>query len=791
MKKKNVNLKSTKQTNPNPLKRLLEKIFQAKGRKLLKTIKWQTELLTNPLYSTAEKIVVAAGTSGGKSLALVGKCELEYLLKKMDFYYRKESKNRKKTLICPSSTNVLKDNMVDTFIKFNPSFTYKVVSDRKDLIEAVNGDYDVIIALPQLCIASVDLLPKVDLFVLDEAHTWYFAKKGMGTIHKIIDATKPTQQILLTGTPFPFQRADRKDKFTFIHVPVFDLMDEGLVSKPKVEIVSTPSYNFNNNNYNSTFGNLKGGQTKSKIKNRASIKEVLFDMVIKLYYNSDYSILKNKKNLGLVTELWNNVGKMLSEMNKTIIFCDSREQADEFGKILNGIEKLKNKILVSHSKNDTSSENFVKFQNDSNINILVAVDRGRLGYNVEELFNVVDFTFTQNLAMLLQMFGRLLRLSETQPDKRKIYYKVATAETAEYFSTLMLGMFHLFHIDWYKRFDGKNMGQIKVPQIRKPKGGKGGGGKGGKKRVGLKPTVNINDLDLLDIDVYRNVLHKNDDLFATIKWTTLDDVRRKIMDVKDCWKRDFRPFEEARKFVQKLGIKSQSEWREALKSGKIPDDIPSTPSVSYVGDYLSWEDWLGTKPGWDGKFLTYKEALNFIKPLKNVKCKREWVDYSTSKDFPYNLPSTPAGFYKSEWNGWGEFLSSGNIQPQMIELLPMKEAQKWAIKNKIKSVVHWNELCSKKKIPINIPKGGATYYGMSWPEFLQNGNDKSEFLPFKEAHKIVLLLELVTQKEWNEWAKTKRPNNIPYNPSRIYKNEWNGWGDWLGTGRVANKITKL
>jgi replicative superfamily II helicase len=208
--------KTTKQTQANPLKKLAEQMFDAKGRKLLKTIKWQMELWTNPLYSTAKKIVIAAGTSAGKSLALSGKLELEKLMKQMDFYYRNESKHRKKTLICPSGTNVLKDNMVDTFTRFNPSFSYKVVYDRHDLIDAVKGDYDVIIALPQVCMANIDLLPKIDLFVLDEAHTWYFAKKGNGTIHEIIKKTQPTQEILLTGTPFVFQTPERKKEFTFL-----------------------------------------------------------------------------------------------------------------------------------------------------------------------------------------------------------------------------------------------------------------------------------------------------------------------------------------------------------------------------------------------------------------------------------------------------------------------------------------------------------------------------------------------------------------------------------------------
>jgi hypothetical protein len=34
-----------------------------------------------------------------------------------------------------------------------------------------------------------------------------------------------------------------------------------------------------------------------------------------------------------------------------------------------------------------------------------------------------------------------------------------------------------------------------------------------------------------------------------------------------------------------------------------------------------------------------------------------------------------------------------------------------------------------------------------------------------------------------------KPDDIPYKPSRTYENEWISWGDWLGTGRIADQIS--
>jgi len=43
----------------------------------------------------------------------------------------------------------------------------------------------------------------------------------------------------------------------------------------------------------------------------------------------------------------------------------------------------------------------------------------------------------------------------------------------------------------------------------------------------------------------------------------------------------FRSFTEAKKFFRSLGLKNQREWKEYVKSGKKPDDIPALPWVVY------------------------------------------------------------------------------------------------------------------------------------------------------------------------------------------------------------------
>jgi hypothetical protein len=80
-------------------------------------------------------------------------------------------------------------------------------------------------------------------------------------------------------------------------------------------------------------------------------------------------------------------------------------------------------------------------------------------------------------------------------------------------------------------------------------------------------------------------------------------------------KRDFLPFEEARKVVSSLGIKKTNDWITYCTSGKKPSDIPVNPTTAYEDDWTSWEDWLGTKK----QKLTLAVSKDVIKQAKNAR----------------------------------------------------------------------------------------------------------------------------------------------------------------------------
>jgi len=64
-------------------------------------------------------------------------------------------------------------------------------------------------------------------------------------------------------------------------------------------------------------------------------------------------------------------------------------------------------------------------------------------------------------------------------------------------------------------------------------------------------------------------------------------------------------------------------------------------------------------------------------------------------------------------------------------------------------------------------------------------------LPFEQAREFVRALGLKSEAEWTEYCKSdKKPGNIPSAPRVVYGDEgWTSWGDWLGTGRIADQKT--
>ena len=188
----------------------------------------------------------------------------------------------------------------------------------------------------------------------------------------------------------------------------------------------------------------------------------------------------------------------------------------------------------------------------------------------------------------------------------------------------------------------------------------------------------------------------------------------------------WRSFEEVRRFVWTLGLKSAKEWEEWSKSGDRPDDIPSHPDRVYDEEgWLSWPDFLGYDLV---VWRIFEEARDYARNL-DFKSTKEWYEWSKSGERPQDIPSHPDQVYKGKgWLSWGDFLGfdEGHV-------------------------------------------AGA------------------EWRSFEEARDYVRKLGLESWEEWWEWSKSgERPQDIPSCPELVYKGKgWKSWPDFLGVPTAA------
>ena len=73
---------------------------------------------------------------------------------------------------------------------------------------------------------------------------------------------------------------------------------------------------------------------------------------------------------------------------------------------------------------------------------------------------------------------------------------------------------------------------------------------------------------------------------------------------------------------------------------------------------------------------------------------------------------------------------------------------------------------------------------------------KKVWRQFDEAREFARSLNLRNAVEWRQYCKSgkdgiPKSNDIPSAPDVIYKNDWKGMGDWLGTGNIQNSQRKF
>jgi superfamily II DNA or RNA helicase len=260
---------------------------------------------------------------------------------------------------------------------------------------------------------------------------------------------------------------------------------------------------------------------------------------------------------------------------------------------------------------------------------------------------------------------------------------------------------------------------------------------------------------------------------------------------------EYLPFNIAREMVHGFQLKNEDEWRIEIKKTNFPSNIPKTPIKVYADSgWLSWGDWLGTKKGFDKKYLSFEEARKFVHKLR-LKRQKDWLEYCKSGKKPHNIPSSPHWTYKDTgWISFGDWLGTGYVSPRDRKYLPFVQARTFVRGLGLKNTKEWEEYCKSGLKPESIPfNADKTYKNEGWisyGDWIGTGYvspRNRKYLPFEEAREFVRMLNLKGQQEFKKAIKEgKIPKNIPSNPNTVYANAgWTSFGDWLGTEVIANQ----
>ena len=398
-----------------------------------------------------------------------------------------------KVLILTHSTTVLKDNYTSRLDELDLPFSYSTT---------FSSDCKIHICLPN----SEHLIKgKYDLLIVDEAHENYLADR----VQRIVKKITPKKQLLLTGTPSKFIK---KGGFNIYTLATNSIPAE-YFSKLQVELVAS-NYNWSKE-LNEDF-EIRSQYTFKTDETKKTLESILLKLIDRL-------------QKGLTAEEFNNPGLIAKfkswaytykKLGKTIIICRSIKQASDVNSILisNGVNSM-----VSNSETDKDSLEIINFKNNK-YDVLVVVDRARLGYSDDDLYNIIDMSGSHNPNVLYQIFSRVLRGT---PDMQKYYLKVTTQEYGmmDFTHACVSAALMLTDNKYLSTFNGDNFNGIRIPVIKKPTKTNTRSGSGSGSVVKTKHKLIFPEFTNDVIDMFKNIIHNLDEPVSIYKLTTIGEVR--------------------------------------------------------------------------------------------------------------------------------------------------------------------------------------------------------------------------------------------------------------------------
>jgi superfamily II DNA or RNA helicase len=407
---------------------------------------------------------------------------------------------------------------------------------------------------------------------------------------------------------------------------------------------------------------------------------------------------------------------LIQEKNKVLIVANSIEEAESLSKVFKGVFPS-HFVEFVHSKQeiDTNIEIIEKFKKAPK-GIILSVRMLDEGVNLSDLDLLVDLNSTASVTQFLQRLGRLLRLKEGKSWVDAVSLVEINEDTAGELLSILSELKNITQ----PRSNGQRPLKRQYPSVS---------------AVGIDQHIFAQDSwNMLESSIQQfwqrrqskwrpfemaREWARNSGIKSSSEWKKASKERRRLPeDIPGApntvyegkfkswgdWLgtgrisklgTDWRTFEEAREWARSSGIKSSSEWIKASIEGRLPEDIPGTPSTVYKGKFKGWGDWLGTE------WRSFEEAREWARS-SGIKSGPEWNKASKEGRLPEDIPSNPNVVYKGKFQGMGDWLGT--------EWRSFEKAREWARNSGIKSSSEWKKASTEGRLPVDIPGNPYAVY---------------------------------------------------------------------------------
>lgn len=122
-----------------------------------------------------------------------------------------------------------------------------------------------------------------------------------------------------------------------------------------------------------------------------------------------------------------------------------------------------------------------------------------------------------------------------------------------------------------------------------------------------------------------------------------------------------------------------------------------------------------------------------------------------------------------------------------VDWIPYEQVKPWVHKLRLGNYKEWLEYATTHKLPEGVPQNPQ----MTYPDYVSDADflGHTSYWPYPDAKRYAQSLKLSAYSEWLTWYNKNKPKFIPKYPDQVsgYRDEWEGWGEFLGTGTIAHE----